>query len=144
MWSRLLDPQKGSAPSVSCLKTLFPASLSADFHPRQSPCERLSLSHLLLFRCVQQLKNDGFHVDELFQKCLFEEDEKEKVLRAIRVVQPNYQLPPPPKPETCKSSLLQDFYSKVSHKAQGCLCSLEQCGSWQTMFTGVLRSSLGL
>ncbi|XP_054661625.1 DNA-directed RNA polymerase, mitochondrial isoform X2 [Grus americana] len=63
-------------------------------------------------RCVQQLKNDGFHVDELFQKCLFEEDEKEKVLRAIRVVQPNYQLPPPPKPETCKSSLLQDFYSK--------------------------------
>ncbi|KFO11598.1 hypothetical protein N312_08003, partial [Balearica regulorum gibbericeps] len=63
-------------------------------------------------RCVQQLKNDGFHVDELFQKCLFEEDEKEQVLRAIRIVQPNYQLPPPPKPETCKSSLLQDFYCK--------------------------------
>ncbi|KFV49928.1 hypothetical protein N328_07832, partial [Gavia stellata] len=63
-------------------------------------------------RCVQQLKNDGFHVDELFQKCLFEEDEKEKVLRAIRIVQPNYQLPPPPNPQTCKSSLLWDFYSK--------------------------------
>ncbi|NWQ85876.1 RPOM protein, partial [Burhinus bistriatus] len=63
-------------------------------------------------RCLQQLKNDGFHVDELFQKCLFEEDEKEKVLRAIRIVQPNYQLPPPPKPQICKSSLLQDFYSK--------------------------------
>ncbi|XP_075380500.1 DNA-directed RNA polymerase, mitochondrial isoform X1 [Mycteria americana] len=65
-----------------------------------------------IWRCVQQLKNDGFHVDELFQKCLFEEDEKEKVLRAIRIVQPNYQLPPPPNPQTCKSSLLQDFYSK--------------------------------
>ncbi|KAF1431823.1 DNA-directed RNA polymerase, mitochondrial, partial [Spheniscus magellanicus] len=65
-----------------------------------------------VWRCVQQLKNDGFHVDELFQKCLFEEDEKEKVLRAIRIVQPNYELPPPPKPQTCKSSLLQDFYSK--------------------------------
>ncbi|XP_009892288.1 PREDICTED: DNA-directed RNA polymerase, mitochondrial [Charadrius vociferus] len=63
-------------------------------------------------RCVQQLKNDGFRVDDLFQKCLFEEDEKEKVLRAIRTVQPNYQLPPPPNPQTCKSSLLQDFYSK--------------------------------
>ncbi|NXX12882.1 RPOM protein, partial [Podargus strigoides] len=61
---------------------------------------------------VQKLKNNGFHVDELFQKCLFEEDEKEKVLRAIRIVQPNYQLPPPPKPQTCKSSLLQDFYSE--------------------------------
>ncbi|KFP48361.1 hypothetical protein N323_03518, partial [Cathartes aura] len=65
-----------------------------------------------IWRCVQQLKNDGFHVDELFQKCLFEEDEKEKVLRAIRIVQPNYQLPPPPNPQTCNSSLLQDFYSK--------------------------------
>ncbi|KAM6332271.1 DNA-directed RNA polymerase, mitochondrial isoform 5-T7 [Alca torda] len=58
------------------------------------------------------MKNDGFHVDELFQTCLFEEDEKEQVLRAIRTVQPNYQLPPPPNPQTCKSSLLQDFYSK--------------------------------
>lgn len=58
-------------------------------------------------------------MDELFQKCLFEEDEKEMVLRAIRTVQPNYQLPPPPSPKICKSSLLQDFYSRVSHSAQG-------------------------
>ncbi|KFQ46686.1 hypothetical protein N333_04446, partial [Nestor notabilis] len=63
-------------------------------------------------RCMQQLKQDGFHVDELFQKCLFEEDEKEKVLKAIRMVHPNYQLPPTPSPQTCSSSLLQDFYSK--------------------------------
>ncbi|XP_025938080.1 DNA-directed RNA polymerase, mitochondrial [Apteryx rowi] len=63
-------------------------------------------------RCVQRLKNDGFHVDDLFQKCLFEEDEKEKVLRAIRMIQPNYQLPPPPNPETCQSALLRDFYSR--------------------------------
>ncbi|NXA55680.1 RPOM protein, partial [Nothocercus julius] len=62
--------------------------------------------------CVQRLKNDGFHVDELFQKCLFEEDEKEMVLKAIRMIQPNYELPPPRSPETCQSSLLQDFYSK--------------------------------
>uniref|UniRef100_A0A8D0EN79 DNA-directed RNA polymerase n=1 Tax=Strix occidentalis caurina TaxID=311401 RepID=A0A8D0EN79_STROC len=65
-------------------------------------------------RCVKQLKNDGFVVDELFQKCLFEEDEKEKVLRAIRIVQPKYQLPPPPRPKICKSSLLRAFYSRVS------------------------------
>ncbi|XP_074707629.1 DNA-directed RNA polymerase, mitochondrial isoform X1 [Strix uralensis] len=63
-------------------------------------------------RCVKQLKNDGFVVDELFQKCLFEEDEKEKVLRAIRIVQPKYQLPPPPRPKICKSSLLRAFYSR--------------------------------
>ncbi|XP_029821207.1 DNA-directed RNA polymerase, mitochondrial [Manacus vitellinus] len=65
-----------------------------------------------IWRYLEQLKSDGFHVDELFQKCLFEEDEKEKILRAIRTVLPNYQLPPPPKPQTCKSTLLQDFYSK--------------------------------
>ncbi|NWR78478.1 RPOM protein, partial [Centropus unirufus] len=63
-------------------------------------------------RCVEQLENAGFHVDELFQKCLFEEDEKENVLKAIRIVRPNYQMPPPADPQICKSSLLQDFYSK--------------------------------
>ncbi|NXG57642.1 RPOM protein, partial [Hemiprocne comata] len=73
---------------------------------------RSQASPKAIWRCLQQLKNDGFHVDELFQKCLFEEDEKEMVLKAIRIVQPNYQLPPSPSPQTCKSSLLQDFYSK--------------------------------
>ncbi|NWU66720.1 RPOM protein, partial [Pterocles burchelli] len=73
---------------------------------------RIQSSPEAVWRCLQQMRNDGFHVDELFQKCLLEEDEKEKVLRAIRIVQPNYQLPPPPKPQTCKSSLLQDFYSR--------------------------------
>ncbi|NXU37685.1 RPOM protein, partial [Drymodes brunneopygia] len=65
-----------------------------------------------ILRYLQQLNSHGFHVDELFQKCLFEEDEKEMVLWAIRAVQPNYQLPPPPSPQICKSSLLQDFYSR--------------------------------
>ncbi|XP_058714351.1 DNA-directed RNA polymerase, mitochondrial [Poecile atricapillus] len=66
----------------------------------------------VILRYLQQLNSSGFHVDELFQKCLFEEDEKEVVLWAIRTVQPNYQLPPPPSPEISKSSLLQDFYSR--------------------------------
>lgn len=64
---------------------------------------------------MQHLKKDGFHVDELFQKCLFEGDEKEMVLKAIRIIQPDYQLPPPPKPEICKTALLKNFYSEVSH-----------------------------
>ncbi|NXE95282.1 RPOM protein, partial [Menura novaehollandiae] len=65
-----------------------------------------------ILRYLQKMDSDGFHVDELFQKCLFEEDEKEMVLRAVRTVQPNYQLPPPPSSHICKSSLLQDFYSR--------------------------------
>ncbi|NWI89744.1 RPOM protein, partial [Pitta sordida] len=72
---------------------------------------RTQASPQAICRYLQQLQSDGFYVDELFQKCLFEEDEKEKVLRAIRTVLPNYQLPLPPKPQTCKSPLLQDFYS---------------------------------
>ncbi|NXN10474.1 RPOM protein, partial [Indicator maculatus] len=73
---------------------------------------RTLVSSKTVWRYVQQLRNDGFHVDELFQKCLFEDDEKEKVLKVIRIVQPDYQLPPPPDPEICTSSLLQDFYSR--------------------------------
>ncbi|KFP71865.1 hypothetical protein N310_12262, partial [Acanthisitta chloris] len=73
---------------------------------------RNQASHNDICRYLQWLKSDGFHVDELFQKCSFEEDEKEEVLRAIRIVQPNYQLPSPPNPQTCKTSLLKDFYSK--------------------------------
>ncbi|NXI58912.1 RPOM protein, partial [Chloroceryle aenea] len=73
---------------------------------------RKQSSSAAIWRWVQQLKNDGFHVDELFQKCLFEKDEKEKVLNAIRIIHPDYQVPPPPKLQTCKSSLVQDFYSK--------------------------------
>ncbi|NXH17218.1 RPOM protein, partial [Bucco capensis] len=73
---------------------------------------RTQASSKAICRCVQRLKKDGFHVDELFQKCLFEEEEKEQVLKAIRILQPDYQLPPAPSPQTCKSSLLQDYYSR--------------------------------
>ncbi|KFP31270.1 hypothetical protein N325_03971, partial [Colius striatus] len=66
----------------------------------------------VIWSCLQQMKINGFEMDDLFQKCLFEEDEKENVLKAIRIVHPDYQLPPPPSPQICKSSLLPDFYSK--------------------------------
>ncbi|NXD85898.1 RPOM protein, partial [Halcyon senegalensis] len=87
------------------------APLLSHPHFEDQAGEGKRLSHPPLTRWVQQLKNDGFHVDEIFQKCLFEDDEKEKVLKAIRIIQPDYQVPPPPKLQTCKSSLLQDFYS---------------------------------
>lgn len=91
---------------------------------------------------MQQLKHDGFHVDELFQKCLFEGDEKETVLRAIRIVQPDYQLPPAPKPQSCKSALLSNFYSKVSRQVGG-----GDVGAGQTVPArpqGAVGSSSGL
>ncbi|NXJ02685.1 RPOM protein, partial [Psophia crepitans] len=110
-WAR-----KGSLQRIDWLFTLLGSAglrPSLDSYAAVLECMgRNQPSTKVVWRWVQQLEKDGFHVDELFQKCLFEEDEKEKVLRAIRVVQPDYQLPPPPSPQTCKSSLLQDFYSR--------------------------------
>ncbi|NXG69067.1 RPOM protein, partial [Baryphthengus martii] len=110
-WAR-----KGHMQRINRLFSLLEASRlrpSLDSYAAALECLGRNLSaSKTIWRWVQQLQDDGFHVDELFQKCLFEEDEKEKVLKAIRIIQPNYQLPPPPKPQTCKSSLLRDFYSK--------------------------------
>uniref|UniRef100_A0A8C5UE85 DNA-directed RNA polymerase n=1 Tax=Malurus cyaneus samueli TaxID=2593467 RepID=A0A8C5UE85_9PASS len=89
------------------------SSCSSSCTTCSDPWGRSNLSRVPLLRYLQQLNSDGFHVDELFQKCLFEKDEKEMVLWAIRTVQPNYQLPPPPSPQICKSSLLQDFYART-------------------------------
>lgn len=63
-------------------------------------------------RCVQQLQEGGFHLDELFQGVLYKEDEREMVLKALRITRPSFQPPAPPPAESCTSPLLRDFYSK--------------------------------
>ncbi|CAM4628157.1 DNA-directed RNA polymerase, mitochondrial isoform X1 [Lepidochelys kempii] len=63
-------------------------------------------------RCVQQLEEDGFHLDELFKDTVYEEDEREMVLKAVRIIKPNFQPLSLPHSEICTSPLLRDFYSK--------------------------------
>uniref|UniRef100_A0A452GXK6 DNA-directed RNA polymerase n=1 Tax=Gopherus agassizii TaxID=38772 RepID=A0A452GXK6_9SAUR len=63
-------------------------------------------------RCVQQLEEDGFNLDELFRDAVYEDDKREMVLKAIRIIEPNFQPLPQPHPEICTSPLLRDFYSK--------------------------------
>ncbi|XP_038240169.1 DNA-directed RNA polymerase, mitochondrial isoform X2 [Dermochelys coriacea] len=63
-------------------------------------------------RCVQQLEEDGFHLDELFKGMVYEEDEREMVLKAVRIIKPNFQPLSLPHSEICTSPLLWDFYSK--------------------------------
>ncbi|KYO42610.1 DNA-directed RNA polymerase, mitochondrial [Alligator mississippiensis] len=59
-----------------------------------------------------QLEKDGFHLDDLFQHVTYEDDGQEMVLTALRVIQPSYQLPPPPQAESYTKPMLRDFYSK--------------------------------
>uniref|UniRef100_A0A8C4VU03 DNA-directed RNA polymerase n=1 Tax=Gopherus evgoodei TaxID=1825980 RepID=A0A8C4VU03_9SAUR len=63
-------------------------------------------------RCVQQLEEDGFNLDELFRDAVYEDDKREMVLKAIRIIEPNFQPLSQPHPEICTSPLLRDFYSK--------------------------------
>ncbi|XP_074834610.1 DNA-directed RNA polymerase, mitochondrial isoform X2 [Carettochelys insculpta] len=63
-------------------------------------------------RCVQQLEEDGFHLDELFKGVIYEEDEREMVLKAVRMIKPRFQTPCLPPAEICPFPLLRDFYSK--------------------------------
>ncbi|XP_067414975.1 DNA-directed RNA polymerase, mitochondrial [Emydura macquarii macquarii] len=63
-------------------------------------------------RCVQEMKEDGFHLDELFTGSIYEKDEREMVLKALRIIKPNFQPPFLPHTEICTSPLLRDFYSK--------------------------------
>lgn len=62
---------------------------------------------------MQQLEEDGFHLDELFKDTVYEEDERQMVLKAVRIIKPNFQPLSLPHSEICSSPLLRDFYSKV-------------------------------
>ncbi len=42
-------------------------------------------------RCLQQMEVDGLSVDDVFRQCVFKKDEREMVLRAVRLVHPEYQ-----------------------------------------------------
>ncbi|OCU00680.1 hypothetical protein XELAEV_18006459mg [Xenopus laevis] len=61
--------------------------------------------------CLSQLEEDGLSIDQLFQEFLYKEDERDMILKAVRKVQPIYQLPLQRK-SVCTSPLVKDFYSK--------------------------------
>ncbi|XP_053228748.1 DNA-directed RNA polymerase, mitochondrial isoform X1 [Podarcis raffonei] len=69
-------------------------------------------SRNIIFRCLQQLKEDGFQVKDLFRDSGFEEDWRKMVLKAVRRVVEDFQPPPPRPAEICMVPLLRDFYAK--------------------------------
>ncbi|XP_043909827.1 DNA-directed RNA polymerase, mitochondrial [Protopterus annectens] len=71
-----------------------------------------AVSQQVVKRCLQQLKEDGFRVDALFQQCIFREDEREMVLAAIQKVHTDYHPPSMLTCEPCTSPLVKEFYTK--------------------------------
>ncbi|KAL7396271.1 hypothetical protein ABVT39_003255 [Epinephelus coioides] len=66
----------------------------------------------IITRCLNQMKEDGMSIDDLFSRCLFREDERDMVLKAVRVVQPDYQPSIKSSTSECSSSLVKDFYTQ--------------------------------
>ncbi|XP_048108614.1 DNA-directed RNA polymerase, mitochondrial isoform X2 [Alosa alosa] len=71
-------------------------------HPETSP-------HVI-DRCLQQIKQDGLSVDDLFRQTVFRQDERDMVLSAVHVVWPDYQPSGLSDQQICPSPLVQEFY----------------------------------
>lgn len=65
------------------------------------------------------MENDGLSVDDVFNQRTFRQDERDMVLKAMRIVQPNYEPSFDTDEVPCFSSLVHDFYTKVSEARFG-------------------------
>ncbi|KAG8003580.1 DNA-directed RNA polymerase [Nibea albiflora] len=45
----------------------------------------------IVTRCLSQMEEDGLSVDDVFSQCVFRQDERDMVLKAVHIVQPDYQ-----------------------------------------------------
>ncbi|XP_044056573.1 DNA-directed RNA polymerase, mitochondrial [Siniperca chuatsi] len=64
----------------------------------------------IVTRCLSQMEEDGLSVDDVFSQCVFRQDERDMVLKAVHIVQPDYQPSLNATTSQCSSSLVQDFY----------------------------------
>uniref|UniRef100_A0A6Q2YNN7 DNA-directed RNA polymerase n=1 Tax=Esox lucius TaxID=8010 RepID=A0A6Q2YNN7_ESOLU len=63
-------------------------------------------------RVLQQIQWDGLSVDELFRHCVFRQDERDMVLKAIHTLKPDFQPSIKPILHTCSSPLVKDIYTE--------------------------------
>ncbi|XP_029469450.1 LOW QUALITY PROTEIN: DNA-directed RNA polymerase, mitochondrial [Rhinatrema bivittatum] len=118
MYNSLLHgwAKKGSFPQIARLFVMLEESgLKPTLNSYAAALEcmgRGATSAKVIRRCVQQLAEDGFRLEELFEDCTFQEDEREMVLKALQTLQPDFQPPVRLQATVCSSPLLRDFYSK--------------------------------
>lgn len=65
-------------------------------------------------RCLNQMEKDGLSVDDVFSQCVFRQDERDMVLKAMHIVQPDYHPSLNANTNQCSPALVQDFYTQVS------------------------------
>lgn len=59
------------------------------------------------------MEMDGLSVDDVFSQCVFRQDERDMVLQAVQIVQPDYKPGLNVTAHQCLPSLVQDFYVQV-------------------------------
>ncbi|KAM4574867.1 DNA-directed RNA polymerase, mitochondrial [Fundulus diaphanus] len=79
---------------------------------RQQNC-----SPKVILRCLNKMREDGLSVHDLFSQCVFRQDERDMLLRAIHTVKPDYEPSLSLNASQCSSPLVQDFYTKREHHA---------------------------
>lgn len=86
-------------------------------------------------RCLNQMTKDGLSVDDVFSQCVFRQDERDMVLRAVHIVQPDYHPSVNANTSQCSPALVQDYYIQVSQA--GVLCYRDCSSSSYLIFNGV-------
>ncbi|XP_074524126.1 DNA-directed RNA polymerase, mitochondrial isoform X2 [Halichoeres trimaculatus] len=73
-----------------------------------------NLSPKVVTRCLSQMEETGFTVDDVFSECVFHQDERDMVLKAVRIIQPDYQpqLISPTTSSEFYPPLVQDYYTQ--------------------------------
>ncbi|XP_042273107.1 DNA-directed RNA polymerase, mitochondrial [Thunnus maccoyii] len=66
----------------------------------------------VITRCLMQMEEDSLSLDNLFSQCVFRQDERDMVLKAIHTVQPDYQPSLNLTTNQSSSSLVQDYYTQ--------------------------------
>ncbi|KAG9266660.1 DNA-directed RNA polymerase, mitochondrial [Astyanax mexicanus] len=112
MWAK-----KGALPQISKLFVMLAeAELKPDAGSYSAVLECMGRmpesSTNLIERCLEQMKEDGLCVDDVFSQCLFRLDERDMVLKAVRDGKPDYEPPTSAKSPQCSLTLVKDFYAQ--------------------------------
>lgn len=60
------------------------------------------------------MEKDGLSVDDVFGQNVFQKDERDMALKAVHIVQPDYQPSQAEALSQCSSPLVHNFYTQVS------------------------------
>uniref|UniRef100_A0A3B3WWZ9 DNA-directed RNA polymerase n=1 Tax=Poecilia mexicana TaxID=48701 RepID=A0A3B3WWZ9_9TELE len=69
----------------------------------------------VISRCLDQMKKDGLSVDDLFRECVFRQDERDMLLKAVQTVRPDYEPSLTLNASQSSSPLVKDFYTNRDH-----------------------------